>query len=282
MAGVPPSRPPWATSSRPAASRPTSSGTSSSRWSPRCGPAPPRTALRHPAGYLFRFLDHHGLLSVGGSPTWRTVVGGSAEYVGRIGKQLTTVRTSAPVRAVRRGPDRAEVTGEDGATATFDAVVLATHPDQALRVLADATAREREVLGAFRYTRNETLLHTDASVLPRARGARAAWNYLLPSCAGPVEEVRVSYHMNRLQHLDADEDYLVTLNPAGRVRADRVLARMVYEHPVYEPRSVAAQQRLPELNTAVTAFAGAYHGWGFHEDGCRSGVAAAAALGVRW
>ncbi|MFG1807710.1 NAD(P)/FAD-dependent oxidoreductase [Streptomyces sp. NPDC049040] len=243
---------------------------------------PPRTALRYPAVYLFRFLAHHGLLSVSGSPAWRTVTGGSVEYVRRIGKQLTAVRTAAPVRSVRRGSDRADVTGEDGVTTTYDAVVLATHPDQALRLLADATAGEHDVLGAFRYSRNETLLHTDASLLPRARGARASWNYLLPSCADPAGEVRVSYHMNRLQRLDADEDYVVTLNPAGRVAADRVVARMVYEHPVYEPRSVAAQHRLPALSTAVTAYAGAYHGWGFHEDGCRSGVAAAAALGVRW
>lgn len=249
----------------------------SSVWS--CAPD---QAMRYPAAYLFRFLRHHGLLSVSGSPRWRTVTGGSAEYVRRIGKQLTTVHTGTPVRAVRRFPDRAEVTTADGTTREYDAVVLATHPDQALAVLADATATEARVLGAFDYSRNETLLHTDASLLPTARRARASWNYLMPSCTAPARKVRVSYHMNRLQRLDAAADYLVTLNASEAVDPDRVLARMVYEHPLYTPESVAAQQRLPELNTSVTAYAGAYHGWGFHEDGCRSGVAAAAALGVRW
>ncbi|WP_328466957.1 NAD(P)/FAD-dependent oxidoreductase [Streptomyces sp. NBC_00448] len=249
----------------------------SSVWS--CAPD---QAMRYPAAYLFRFLRHHGLLSVGGSPRWRTVTGGSEEYVRRIGKQLTTVYTGTPVRAVRRFPDRAEVTAADGTTRGYDAVVLATHPDQALAVLADATDAEARVLGAFRYSRNETVLHTDASLLPTARRARASWNYLMPSCAAPAEKVQVSYHMNRLQQLDAAEEYVVTLNASQAVDPGRVLARMVYEHPLYTPESVAAQRRLPELDTAVTAYAGAYHGWGFHEDGCRAGVAAAAALGVRW
>ncbi|GHJ37143.1 NAD(P)/FAD-dependent oxidoreductase [Streptomyces sp. TS71-3] len=242
----------------------------------------PGTALRYPAVYLFRFLQHHGLLSVGGSPRWKTVVGGSVEYVDRVAKQLPAVRTGTPVRAVRRSPDRARVMAADGTAREYDAVVLAVHPDQALRMLADPTESERQVLGAFDYARNETVLHTDTSLLPGARGARASWNYLMPSCRAPVESVRVSYHMNRLQRLAATRDYLVTLNAADRVGTGHVLARMVYEHPVYTLRSVAAQQRLAELGTAVTAYAGAYHGWGFHEDGCRSGVEAAAALGVRW
>lgn len=242
----------------------------------------PRTAMRYPAAYLFRFLQHHGLLSVSGSPTWRTVSGGSVEYVARIGKQLTALRLGTPVRSVRRFGDRVEITGDDGVARTHDAVVLALHPDQALRVLADPTDVERRVLGAFGYTRNATVLHTDTSLLPRARRARASWNYLMPGCTAPAERVRVSYHMNRLQRLDTPEDYVVTLNAADLVDDALVVARMEYEHPQYTPESVAAQQRLPELNTAVTVYAGAYHGWGFHEDGCRSGVAAAAALGVRW
>ncbi|MDF3301328.1 NAD(P)/FAD-dependent oxidoreductase [Streptomyces tropicalis] len=240
------------------------------------------TAARYPAAYLFRFLDHHGMLSVTGSPAWRTVTGGSRSYVDRIARRLQTVRTAAPVRAVHRHPDGATVTTGDGTTADHDAVVIAVHPDQALRLLADATPLEKEVLGAFRYSRNPTLLHTDTALLPRARGARASWNYLMPSCGADAGHVRVSYDMNRLQRLDAPETYVVTLGGEDRVAPDRVLARMTYEHPVYTPESVAAQARLPELHTAVTAFAGAYHGWGFHEDGCRSGVRAAEALGVRW
>ncbi|MFJ3235024.1 NAD(P)/FAD-dependent oxidoreductase [Streptomyces sp. NPDC086787] len=241
-----------------------------------------QTALRYPAAYLFRFLAHHGLLSVTGSPVWRTVTGGSRTYVDRIAVRLPDVRTASPVRAVLRHADGVEVTARDGRTASYDHVVVAVHPDQALRLLGDATPQEKEVLGAFRYSRNATLLHTDTTLLPRARGARASWNYLMPSCGSGADRVRVSYDMNRLQRLDAMDTFVVTLGGQDHVDPDRVLARMTYEHPVYTPESVAAQHRLPGLNTPVTAFAGAYHGWGFHEDGCRSGVEAAAALGVIW
>ncbi|MFF3494680.1 NAD(P)/FAD-dependent oxidoreductase [Streptomyces sp. NPDC002795] len=240
------------------------------------------TAQRYPATYLFRFLKHHGMLSVSGSPTWRTVTGGSRSYVDQVAKGLDAIRTRAPVRAVQRHPDGVTLTAADGFTRAYDSVVVATHPDQALKLLADATPQEKEVLGAFRYSRNVTLLHTDTRLLPRARGARASWNYLMPSCAADADRVRVSYDMNRLQRLDAPETYVVTLGGEDRVDPALVRARMVYEHPVYTPESVAAQRQLPELSTAATAFAGAYHGWGFHEDGCASGVAAAAALGVRW
>ncbi|WP_338703413.1 FAD-dependent oxidoreductase [Streptomyces sp. Q6] len=240
------------------------------------------TAQHYPAAYLFRFLEHHGMLSVGGSPTWRTVTAGSGTYVERVARQLDAVHLGAPVRAVRRHADGVGLVAADGSVHTYDSVVVATHPGQALDLLADATPLEKEVLGAFRYSRNTTLLHTDTRVLPRSRGARASWNYLMPSCTAGSDSVRVSYDMNRLQRLTAPESYVVTLGGEDRVDPARVLARMVYEHPVYTPDAVAAQQRLPELNTETVAFAGAYHGWGFHEDGCRSGVAAAAALGVRW
>ncbi|GGW34938.1 NAD(P)/FAD-dependent oxidoreductase [Streptomyces xantholiticus] len=240
------------------------------------------TALRYPARHLFRFLDHHGMLAITGSPVWRTVTGGSREYVERVAKQLTAVRTGTPVRAVRRRADGVELTADDGDVQRYDSVVIATHPDQALRLLADATDRERQLLGAFTYSRNTTLLHSDASVLPKAPGARASWNFSMPACDAGTERVRVSYDMNRLQRLDAPERYVVTLNGSGEVDAGRVLARMEYEHPVFTPESVAAQRRLPELSGPVTAYAGAYHGWGFHEDGCRSGIEAARALGVTW
>lgn len=242
----------------------------------------PVTALRYPAGYLFRFLEHHGMLSIGDSPVWRTVTGGSREYVDRIVKQVHSVRTATPVQAVRRHSDGVEIVTEDGSTEEYDAVVLATHPDQALRLLADPTDEERRTLGAFHYSRNPTLLHTDTTLLPDSRGAAASWNYLMPSCAADADRVTVSYDMNRLQRLDAPERFVVTLNGADRVAPDLVRARMVYEHPVFTPESVAAQARLPGLSGPVTAYAGAYHGWGFHEDGCRSGAEAAAALGVTW
>ena len=250
-------------------------------------------SLDYPARYLFTFLDHHGMLGIGGSPQWRTVTGGSRSYVDRVVKQLPAVRTATPVRSVLRSTAGVEVRDDADTVAAFDHVVLATHPDQALAVLGDgATADERAVLGAFTYSRNETWLHHDTSLLPRRSGARASWNYLKPACAdatggpggsdGTAAPVLVSYDMNRLMRLTDPDDLVVTLNGAGRIDPDAVVARMTYEHPVYTPESVAAQRRLPELNTPVTAYAGAYHGWGFHEDGCASGVRAARALGVSW
>ena len=250
---------------------------------------PAGTALRYPARYLFAFLANHGMLSVSGSPAWRTVTGGSRCYVERAAGRLGCVRLGTPVRAVRRFPDGAEVRDAAGRAHQFDAVVIATHPDQALALLAPATRTEREVLGAFRYTTNPALLHTDTRLLPDRAAVRASWNYELARCqaartggVGHGGQARISYHMNRLQHLPAGQDYIVTLNGQGAVNPDRVIGRMNYAHPAYTPASVAAQRRLPGLNTPVTAFAGAYHGWGFHEDGCRSGAQAARALGGTW
>jgi predicted NAD/FAD-binding protein len=243
---------------------------------------PPGTAVSYPAEYLFRFLANHGMLSISGSPPWRTVVGGSRSYVQRVAKRLQAVRVGTPVRAVHRFPGGAQVHDASGEALRFDAVVIATHPDQALRLLAEPTQAERDVLGAFKYTSNPALLHTDARLLPSRQGARASWNYQLSSCHPTGQAPRISYHMNRLQSLSTAQDYIVTLGGEGVVEAARVIDRMDYSHPVYTPASVAAQRRLPELNTGVTAFAGAYHGWGFHEDGCRSGAQAARALGGTW
>ncbi|MFE0578483.1 MULTISPECIES: NAD(P)/FAD-dependent oxidoreductase [unclassified Streptomyces] len=245
---------------------------------------PASTALSYPAAHLFTFLHHHGLLSVTGSPQWKTVTGGSAAYVQAAAKSVHRVRTDSPVQAVHRAGrgSGAWITTENGATDGYDAVVIATHPDQALRLLADPTEDERRLLGAFTYEPNPTVLHTDTGILPRSPRARACWNYHMPACAPSTEAVRVSYDMRRLQKLPDGADYVVTLGADDRVDADRVVRRMLYEHPVYTPASVAAQKELPRLNTGVTAYAGAWHGWGFHEDGCRSGAAAARSLGVRW
>ena len=244
----------------------------------------PETALSYPARYLFAFLANHGMLAISGSPPWRTVTGGSSSYVERAAKRLHDIRLSTPVRAVRRHGDGVEVRDEAEVTHQFDAVVIATHPDQALRLLDPPTQAEREVLGAFRYTRNPTMLHTDARLLPDRPGIRASWNYELGACwpgeGGPAP--RISYQMNRLQNLPAGPEYIVTLGGQGAVDPGTIIDEMDYAHPAYTPASVAAQRRLPELNTAVTAFAGAYHGWGFHEDGCRSGAGAARALGGTW
>ena len=242
----------------------------------------PDLAMRYPARYLFEFLDHHGMLSVSGSPQWRTVVGGSVSYVERAAKQLSAVLTSTPVRAVSRLGSGVLVRDDSDACVQFDAAVIATHPHQALAMLAEPTAAERGTLNAISYSLNPTTLHTDTSVLPTSPRARSSWNYYLPSCRAAASAVHVTYDLNRLQRLSSQTRFLVTLNEAGSVAADAVLDRMSYEHPIFTPESVAAQARLPGLNDGRIAFAGAYHGWGFHEDGCRSGVAAARSLGVRW
>jgi uncharacterized protein len=241
-----------------------------------------REALDYPAAYLFAFLDHHGFLRLGDAPTWHTVVGGSRTYVGAITSRLDVVRTRTRVTAVSRKPDAVEVDDELGAHHAFDKVVLATHADEALALLTDAGEDEQEVLGAFGYSRNVTHLHRDESVLPARRTGRASWNYRLEGCRTVTDRSRVSYWMNRLQGHPESDPLVVTLNPGdGETPAD-VVATMTYLHPTYTAASVAAQRRLAGLNSDRLAFAGAYHGWGFHEDGCRSGVAAAEALGASW
>ena len=250
----------------------------------------PDLVLRYPARYLFEFLDHHGMLSVTGSPRWRTVVGGSRTYVQRAVKGLSAVNLSTPVRAIQRRAEGVTVWDEAGSSYEVARVVLATHPDQALRMLADPSPDESAVLGAIRYSRNETVLHTDVSLLPRSAAARSCWNYLVPRCGKrgvtegeyATDRAVVTYHMNRLQRFEAERDYLVTLNSTATIDPSSVIARMHYEHPAYTPESVAAQARLPQLSAGRTAYAGAYHGWGFHEDGCASGVAAAASFGAGW
>ena len=242
----------------------------------------PTRAGDYPARYLFAFLDNHGALSVKGAPTWYTVTGGSTRYVERIAKGLTAVETSTPVRAITRTPEGVEVRDDGDTVAQFDGAVLATHPNQALRMLARPTRGEQDLLGAITYTTNPTVLHTDTSVLPRATRAQASWNYVLPGCDARPNTVQVSYNMNRLQVLDTDRTYIVSLNSEDRIDPERIIDRMTYEHPVYTVDSVAARHRLGELNDGLLAYAGAYHGWGFHEDGARSGVAAAASLGGEW
>ena len=238
--------------------------------------------LGYPARYLFEFLDHHELLRMALPPGWRTVAGGSRTYVEQIAKQLTTASAGVPVRAIQRVAGGIDIHDGGGNTRHFAGAVVATHPDEALCLLDSPTAAERDVLGAFRYAASDVVLHTDAALLPRTPAARASWNYLLRDCAATTSGVHVSYDLNRLQGLDEAADYLVTHNALDQVRPERVLRRVTYTHPVYDERSVAAQRRLAELNTPVIAYAGAYHGWGFHEDGCRSGIEAARVLGVDW
>jgi predicted NAD/FAD-binding protein len=241
-----------------------------------------REALDYPAAYLFAFLSHHGFLVLGDAPTWHTVVGGSRSYVGAITSQLDVVRTSTRVTAVSRKPDAVEVDDELGAHHVFDKVVIATHADEALNLLTDAGEKETVLLGAFGYSTNVAHLHRDETVLPARRGGRASWNYRLEGCDEVADRSKVSYWMNRLQGHPESDPLVVTLNPVEHDEPCDVIATMTYLHPTYTSASVAAQKQLASLNSDRVAFAGAYQGWGFHEDGCRSGVAAAEALGAVW
>jgi predicted NAD/FAD-binding protein len=236
-------------------------------------------ALRYPARYLFVFLGHHGMLSVFGSPTWRTVTGGSAHYVQAVAERLHEVRPGTRVRALRRLAAGVQIHAGDAAPRTFDAVVVAVHPDQALALLDDPSRHEQAVLGAIPYSTNHAQLHTDESVLPRRRHARASWNYLIQP---DDDHVLVTYDVSRLMRIDADRRFLVTLGGHDRVDPASVIAEMSYSHPLYTLESVAAQRLLPTLNDDRVVFAGAYHGWGFHEDGAASGLRAAQLLGADW
>jgi uncharacterized protein len=240
------------------------------------------TSLRYPARYLFRFLDQHGMLRVSGSPQWYTVAGGSRAYVGRLAALLPDVRAAHAVTDVTRGQGGVDIRDVTGYLTRVDRVVIATHADQALALLTDPSDEEVTTLKEFGYSRNVTVLHTDSSVLPDAARARACWNYRMTSCDRPDQPAVVTYWMNRLQGHQAAQEFLVTLNDRERLDPESIVATMDYEHPIYTPEAVRAQSRLSSLATSRTVFAGAYHGWGFHEDGCRSGVEAARHFGVAW
>lgn len=240
------------------------------------------TALEYPARYLFEFLRHHGFLSIKGSPQWFTVVGGSHSYVDKVIAALPDARHSTPVTSITRTADGVEIRDGADQVQRFDSVVIATHADTALSLLADPTPDEKRVLGAFEYSHNETVLHRDPSFLPRAEAAQSAWNYRMAGCSTASEASTVTYWMNRLQGIESQRPFLVTLNETAQIDPEAIEAVMHYTHPIYTPTSVAAQAEITSLFTDRTVYAGAYHGWGFHEDGCRSGVAAAHALGATW
>ena len=243
--------------------------------------SPSETILDFPAKYLVRFMDNHHMLQVRDRPMWRVVCGGSSRYIEAMQKTWNVqLRLSSPVREVRRDAAGVEIATDRGSE-RFDQVVMACHSDQALALLADPSQAEREVLGAIHYQANETVLHTDASLLPRQRKAWAAWNAYVPKAPGAP--CTVSYCMNHLQSLDSPEPFVVTLGRGQAIDPGKVLARMQYQHPVYTHASVAAQGRRGEINGGNrTWFAGAYWGFGFHEDGLRSGVEVARALGATW
>ncbi|MDA0366503.1 MAG: FAD-dependent oxidoreductase [Chloroflexi bacterium] len=241
----------------------------------------PAAVLRFPLAYLLRFLDNHGLIGLGRTLQWRTVRGGSREYVRRMLATLPAraVRTAVDLRAVTRsaGSDgRPRVTVHvDGASEGFDAVVLATHADQALRLLTDATSQERAALSGFGYTTNRVVLHRDQSLMPRRAAARASWNVLTADCARPGAELTMTYDLSRLQSLPGPDRYYVSVNPPALAQRD-VIAEYAYEHPQYDFGTLAAQRRVEAIQGEHGVyFAGAHLGHGFHEDGFRSGAAVA-------
>ncbi|MDN5782338.1 MAG: FAD-dependent oxidoreductase, partial [Luteimonas sp.] len=243
--------------------------------------SPAAQILSFPARYLVQFMANHQMLQVSDRPQWRVVRGGSASYV-RALRKLWPVheRLRCPVRSLRRDDAGVELETARG-NERFDQAVLACHSDQALALLADADEREHTILGAIAYQANDTVLHTDATLLPKQRKAWAAWNAFIPR--DPGDACTVSYCMNLLQGIDSPDPFVVTLNRSDAIDPAKVLRRMRYEHPVYNHAMVAAQARKGELQGhRRTWFAGAYWGWGFHEDGIRSAVDVARALGVRW
>jgi predicted NAD/FAD-binding protein len=243
--------------------------------------SPPATFRGFSMRFVIEFLENHALLQLAGQPVWRVITGGSRTYVDALRARFRgRLWLGRPVVRVDRRPDGAVVIDAEGERARFDHVVFACHADQALRMLSAPTAAEREILGAFPYQRNDVLLHTDTTVLPRLRRAWASWNYHVPAIER--DAVSVTYQMNRLQRLAGPHQFNVTLNDAGLVRPDRVLARFVYEHPLFVPGRDAAQRRHAELiGPNRSSFCGAYWGYGFHEDGVRSGLAIAGALEQR-
>jgi predicted NAD/FAD-binding protein len=228
---------------------------------------------RFPARFFVEFFQNHRMLHVRGRPEWRVIEGGSRRYVEKlIGPFEDRIRISTPVHSVRRGPDGVTIRAGGLEEERFDRVILACHSDQALRMLADPSDAEREILGALPYSQNDTRLHTDTSVLPRHRKAWSSWNYHVRRA--DHDRTAVTYHMNRLQGLRANREYCVTLNADETVDHAKVLRQIHYEHPLYTVSGVRAQKRRAEISgQRHTWYCGAYWGWGFHEDGVRSALA---------
>jgi uncharacterized protein len=245
-------------------------------WSAR-----PDRFLHFPARFLIRFFDNHGLLSVRDHPRWQTVVGGAARYVEALTRPYAgKIRLNCPVVSIVRHEDRVMVTPQNGDAERFDCAVLAAHADQSLALLSDATPTEREVLSALPYQRNNAVLHTDSSLLPRRRRAWASWNYHIPGEDG--RPVVLTYNLNRLQGHQSADPICVTLNATQSFDEQRIIQRIVYHHPTYSRAAVAAQKRYAEINGRNrTYFCGAYWGYGFHEDGVKSALAVGECFGRR-
>ncbi len=239
------------------------------------------TIREFPAVTLIRFFSNHGMLSISDHPNWRVVRGGSATYIPKLVAPVRDrIHAGLLPQSISRTSTGVRIDLPDRTSMTVDEVVFACHGDEVLPLIADASPLERTVLSAFQTTANEAWLHVDASWLPRRTAARASWNYLLGERSAGAT---LTYHLNRLQRIEAPEEFCVTLNPSHPIEASKVLARMTYTHPLYTRAAIAAQARWPEISGRNRLhFCGAYWFYGFHEDGLRSAIRVADALGVTW
>jgi predicted NAD/FAD-binding protein len=234
--------------------------------------ADPEQLYEFPATIVFQFFDNHGILDLRGRPQWRTVRGGSVEYVKVLSAAVEgTIHAGVAAEAVRRTENGVVIKLSDGAEAIFDEVVFATHSDQALKLLTDPTAAETEILGAIPYADNDVVLHTDTSLLPSRRAARSSWNFHL--LEQPRDRTTVTYWMNKLQSIPAGTDYCVTLNLTDKIDPASIIKEQNFSHPVFTREGLAAQERHAEISGVDrTHFCGAYWRWGFHEDGVWSAL----------
>jgi predicted NAD/FAD-binding protein len=243
--------------------------------------ADPRQISSFPVRFLAEFFSNHGMLGFRDRPRWSTIAGGSARYVEALTRPLhERIRLDSPVHSITRTEDHVEIVAAGQQAERYDQVVIAAHSDQALAMLHDASEREHEVLGAIPYQRNEAVLHTDSTLLPRRRFARAAWNFHLLGEPKPLSTV--TYYMNHLQRLRADRDFCVTLNRSEAIDPAKIIRTIDYSHPVFTPAGIAAQSQHGALGGFATRthFCGAYWGWGFHEDGVLSALRACEPFGV--
>jgi len=242
---------------------------------------PSRGMLSFPAHTFVKFFANHGLLKIVGRPAWRSVMGGAQEYVSRIlADTRMDVRQGVDIKAIRRHTNGVEIVDEQGISQSFDEVVLACHADQALKLLDDASIKERNVLSAFRFSKNRAVLHTDSSFMPKRRHLWCAWNYLRPDVERD-DALSVTYWMNRLQPLPTRTDLFVTLNPYKEFAPGTVQYETEYEHPLFDAAAIDAQSSFSRIQGVNrTWFAGAWLGYGFHEDGLQAGLEVAERIGL--